>query len=322
MISIDINDTPDENWNSRLLNSKFGTIFHSKEFASYTENALDWQSNYLKFINEKGSIIGQVLLSQYYRFKTKGHLGKIIKIIPSIKKSVYRWNYGPIIFDSQYKDQIISVFCDFLLSKKCMIFGSEHPLEPRIFSRVTKPFNIISWNTFLIDLSHELDDIWEKMDKHSARKNVERSEKKGVYVKEIKKSDLFHIHKLREDKINQKPLVDLSVLELHWDKLRPAGWTGFLAFENEIPVGSIMTSFFNGYINESGIARSGRDLDAKLYAQDLLKWKIIEWGVKNKYRFYDLTGANPKLKNEKEKGIFRYKKKWGGDLVKYNLIEL
>lgn len=322
MITLEINDIPDENWNTRLLNSKSGTIFQTKEFASYTEKALNRQSTFLKFINENGSIVGQLLLSQYDRFKNKERLGKIIKKIPNIKKSVYHWNYGPIIFDSQYKDQITSELCNFFLSKKCKIFGSEHPLETRLFSKVTKPFNIIKWSTFLIDLSQDIDVIWKKMDKHSARKNIERSEKKGVYVKEIKKSDLFHIRKLREDKINQKPLVELSVLELHWEKLRPVGWTGFLAFENEKPVGSIMTSFFNGYMNESGITRSGRDLDAKLYSQDLLKWKIIEWGIKNKYRFYDLTGANPDLKNEKEKRIFRYKKKWGGDLIKYNIIEL
>ena len=48
--------------------------------------------------------------------------------------------------------------------------------------------------------------------------------------------------------------------------------------------------------------------------------QIIEWGIENNQRFYDLTGINPNPKTDKELGIFRYKKKWGGNLVNYNLI--
>ena len=90
--------------------------------------------------------------------------------------------------------------------------------------------------------------------------------------------------------------------------LRPLGFTGFLAWKNGLPVGSIMVSFFNNYVNEWGVARSDLDRDEKLYSQDLIKWKIIEWGNNNKFRYFDLTGANPNPKNSKEEGIFRYKK--------------
>ena len=77
---------------------------------------------------------------------------------------------------------------------------------------------------------------------------------------------------------------------------------------------------FNGYVNEFGIVRSKRDYSAKLYSQDLLKWKVIDWSISKNFRYYDLTGVSPNSTNEKELGIYRYKKKWGGELMKYNLI--
>jgi len=60
--------------------------------------------------------------------------------------------------------------------------------------------------------------------------------------------------------------------------------------------------------------------EKKLYSQDLIKWKIIEWGIENKMNWFDFAGANPKPQNQKEEGILRYKKKWGGKQYQYYII--
>ena len=36
--------------------------------------------------------------------------------------------------------------------------------------------------------------------------------------------------------------------------------------------------------------------------------------------YYDLAGANPNPLTEKEKGILRYKKKWGGKKHEYYIV--
>jgi len=81
-----------------------------------------------------------------------------------------------------------------------------------------------------------------------------------------------------------------------------------------------MFSHFNKYIIEGGVTRSEKDTKMKLYSQDLIKWKIIEWGINNKMRYYDLAGFNPNPESKKEYGIFRYKKKWGGKRYDYYKI--
>jgi len=48
----------------------------------------------------------------------------------------------------------------------------------------------------------------------------------------------------------------------------------------------------------------------------LLTWNSIKWAIENKTNLFDLGGANPAPKSEKEKGIDHYKSKWNG--IEYN----
>jgi lipid II:glycine glycyltransferase (peptidoglycan interpeptide bridge formation enzyme) len=316
MIHIDISLESDSNWNKRLLNSKTGSTFQTKEFADYVRESYDAEIIFIKFLDNEEKIVGQMIL-----YLTKNTSSKKQLLKKFFKKKNCRWTYGPVIFNKEYTSEIIKHLKNYLKQYNYELQCSEHPLNPNILTPLQDSFKIKPWSTFIIDLSQNKDDIWKKMDKHSARKNIIRSKNKNIEIKMMERKDLLIFNQLRNEKINNKEKVDLSVLELHWDKLKPIGWNGFLAFSGNIPIGGIMFSFFNGYINESGIVRSQIDFENKFYAQDLLKWSIIEWGIETNQKFYDLTGVNPFPKNEKEKGIFRYKKKWGGDQIKYNILE-
>ena len=58
------------------------------------------------------------------------------------------------------------------------------------------------------------------------------------------------------------------------------GYSGFLAKKDNIPVGGILFSSFSKHILEVGVARSKKDTDEHLYAQDLLKWEYHQMGTK------------------------------------------
>ena len=64
-----------------------------------------------------------------------------------------------------------------------------------------------------------------------------------------------------------------------------------------------------------------QEYDEKLYSQDLIKWEIIRWSKKNNCKYLDLTGASPNPLNEKESGILRYKKKWGGKQIPLYILK-
>ena len=322
MISIESSDKPDSNWNKRLLESNTGTIYQTPELASYYETLVNWHPKFLKILNSKGKIVGQILLLIYPRFRKKGKLGKLLEKVPQSKNMICRWTYGPVIFDTEYNNRIRDILVSFLIKQRYLVIGSEHPLMSGFFSGIKSPLKTQKWGTFLIDLSLEQEKLWYNAQKHSARKNVERALKKNVYIKKLNNSNLksfYHLIKQTKEKVGSD--LDFRDTMTLWDKLNSVGFSGFIAYHNEKPVGSLGFSFFNSYINEWGVGRSELDAESKLYTQDLLKWKIIEWGKTHKCKFYDLTGVNPNHTDPKEAGIYRYKKKWGGNFILYNLIK-
>ena len=86
-------------------------------------------------------------------------------------------------------------------------------------------------------------------------------------------------------------------------------------------MGGLLFSSFNDHIIEGGVVRSEIDREMKLYSQDLIKWKIIEWGIENKKLYYNFAGFNPNPQSGKEIGIMQYKKKWGGKQYDYWIIK-
>ena len=107
-----------------------------------------------------------------------------------------------------------------------------------------------------------------------------------------------------------------------WRSAKRLGYSGFLALKNKKPIGGILFSSFGKHILEVGIVRSREDTVNHFYSQDLLKWKIIEWGIENKMLYYNLSGFNPEPQSSKEEGILRYKKKWGGQRYDFSRLFL
>ena len=307
---------PDKTWNQRMLNSS-GTMYQTVEYALFQQIKEKSIPKFLIFQNNKGDIVGQIAL----RFLTQNKKSVKRFLYSKIQKrsrELCRWMYGPIIFDQQFTKEIQTSLKDYLIKKNCSIYGTNPPLFNTLLSNWNDTFRVNPWQTFLIDLNLELDLLWKNMNKNSARKNIERSQNRNVIVKQMQRDDLDIFHKILS---YTKDDADLELLQHQWDILNPIGLTGFLAYKDEIPIGGILASSFNGYINEFRIARTKKDFDEKLYSQDFLKWKIIEWGKTNLFKYYDLSGANPIPDNKKEEGILRYKKKFGAIMTTYNIVK-
>lgn len=318
MITIEIEEKADKNWNKRLLSTEAGTIYQTQEMGIHFER-LNKTPLFLKFFDKKGEIIGQLLLGVSSRFENKGKLRNILKKMPGIKKELIFWSYGPVIFDSQSYPEVYSELGKFLLSKNFKVNGWTNPFLQDDPSLLNTNFQIKKWATSFIDLTKTKDELYKNIHKHSCKKNIERSKERGVVVKELSEKDLVEYNKftgeIKKEQIDYQKLLDW------WKLLKPLGYSGFMAKWNDKPVGGIMFSFFNRNIIEGGVLRSTEDYKNNLYSQDLIKWKIIEWGVKNKMRFYNLAGFNPFPENKKEEGIKRYKMKWGGETKYYWVIK-
>lgn len=313
MISIEISKTPDHDWNKRIFNSNYGTIYQTQEWGDLL-NSLGRTPMFIKFLDGSGSIIGQLLVNNFSRFSKIGKLDKLLKKFSLPKSIILNWSYGPIILNENYTSEIFQTLSNFLLSKKFIVLGWTHPLYNINIDIFSKKLNLQNWSTFLIDLTKSKEELYNGIAKHSGRKNIERSIKRNVEIEEINENNLSSyvdlINRERENIGREKETYENMFNS--WRKLKPLGYSGFLAKKNNTPIGGLVFSFLNGYIIEAGVARSKEDTANNLYSQDLIKWKIIEWGLENKMRYYDLAGVNPNPKSGKEKGILRFKQKWGG----------
>jgi len=322
MISINVNDKPDANWNTRLVEAEIGTINQTKE------RGINFERNgqtphFLHFLNGKGAIIGQLLYSTSSRLEKRGITNRFLKKVPGLEKTVYFWIYGPIIFVPELYSEIHSTFSKFLKSKNRKIFGTTNPLLFNDELILKKNYSVKEWSTYLIDLTKTNDELYHNIDKHSGRKNIERSIRRGITVEEINENSLKDYQMIRNEfkESMGDPKIDFQQSLAWWKLMKPLGYTGFLARKDGRPVGGLLFSFFNKVIVEAGVARSKEDFSENLYSQDLIKWKIIEWGVENNMKYYDLAGYNPHPINQKEEGIKRYKAKWGGKQRTYWIIK-
>lgn len=321
MISVEIDSEPDSMWNKRLQNSEEGSIYQTKEYG-LTLSEVQEAPLFIKFLTSNGEIVGQILISTYSRLTKKGILKKFIGKTLFLNKPVFRWTYGPIIFNDNFNSEIMQTLNNLLRSKKGLIYGTMHP-----FSKLNNsPLNYFKnqlWGTFLIDLRKTEQELFKKIENHNAKKNIKRSLKKGVEIEEITYDSLHEYHdlinKMRES--DGKPKTEFHIFQNLWKVLKPAGYSGFLAKKDNVVLGGLLFSCFNGYIIEGGVARSSFDTKNHYYSQDLIKWNIIKWGAENNMKFFDLAGINPNPQTETEKGIFRYKKKWGGQLFNYWMIK-
>lgn len=320
MLTIQVEEKADPNWNKLLLGST-ASIYQTVEMGKHFENQ-GQKPFFLKFIDQRGEIIGLLLLTSYSRFDKKGRKGKLLKKIPGIKKIIYDWSYGPIVFNEELITEVYSTLGNFLLSKDVRVSGKTNPFQFGNPSCLSQNFQIIDWSTYLIDLSKTKEELFKKIDKHSGQKNIERSKNRGVYIEEITENSLVDYVNLKNKTMSTpEKKIDINDAINYWRLLKPVGYSGYLAKKDDIVLGGLMFSSFNKLIIEGGVVRSVEDVKNKLYSQDLIKWKIIEWGVDNKMKYYDLAGFNPNPESKKEEGIKKYKEKWGGQERAFYLIK-
>ena len=311
MLSLEFTNEAPIDWNNFFLDNGLGIFSQSLEYSNYVSKWVGWEPLFCRVIDEKGKILLQNLV-----FKYNPGISRIPNFAKSIYKKLkksYRWSYGPI----SIHDDATSKFFKNFEKNGDSFYGTTHPFLPISIKNSTK------WATSIIDLHQTKEEIQKKFDKNSCKKNIKRSIERGVTIEPINEKNFHEYSSIRNDFRNKTSdtLHQSEELSGFWNSLQPIGFAGFLAKKNDIPIGGLTFSYFNKYLIEVGVARSKLDFEEKLYSQDLIKWKIIEWGIENNMDYFDLAGYDPVPKSEKEIGIMRYKEKWGGKRYDYWIVK-
>ncbi len=309
-----------EGWNSFL--EKNDGVFHQSTFNVEYLKPLGFEPLY--FTAEKNHSRAGQLLAFKTTFFHATSLGTPFEILLPVGKKFFpcmQEMYGPVAENKEAYSALVFEFAQQAKKTKSAVsIAKPHPMRdlPSAFSAAG--FVESPSATFIVDLSKGESELFKKIDP-SARKKIRQCQEAGVRARATRDkgevAEYFRIADENRKRNGLKPYSQKSYWGM-WSSFEKSGGKLFIAEKQGEILGGIMISAFGGYVNEWSPSISGKAMEEKLYAGDLLHWKIIEWGSKNGCKHYDLTGVAVQPKNAKEQGIFDFKAKWGGELVKSN----
>lgn len=324
----------DNTWNKFLKYSNSSNIFQTRQWACFSLNYLNKEPLFFDLIENDKSIAKCLFLKESFmhNFFFERIFGSFIIYILYKFFPVLTTVGGPILLDNNLdvkKQFILKIinYCEVTKIKKIEIQSfpldeADLILEKKLFEDCG--FIVKVWGTFLIDLRNNKEALWNNI-KKEARKLIKKTEKEGVVVEfaqdENDLREYYSLLKLHRKSLGLRTYSFDNVLQL-WKNFRTKeekNYEVLLAKKDGNLLAAMAVLVFNGNIVEIAAARSSLSMNEKIYANDLIKWRIIEWGNSLGYLTYDLGGVNPNPKTEKEDGIFKFKEKWGGKFFRYNI---
>lgn len=256
----------------------------------------------------------------------KGHIPFKIQDLPVLPPLVSfisnrigfcTWHDGPLCSAGD-SGRVLGEVLDFARSKRLCLRNCSFPPS---FASVDVPgIDRREMFTLKVRLDRSKDEAYESISK-KGRKSIRIATEKGVEVKLLSsESEIISYHELLKSRREQLGLSrppKLGLLTRQWKYLHSKdAMEVFLAMWNGELVAAMGVLHYKGNAIEVMSGQSETNYRENLFAGDLIKWKIIEWGIEKGLRSYDLGGVNPNPATEKEKAILQFKSKWGGELVK------
>jgi len=319
------------NWNSDLKKSNYSTYLQTVENLKINSNENTFPV-FITILDEKDTVVGQLGM---LIIKTSVQYGSTL--FQKLSKMASRistrgvWLYGPIIH-TENKMQRIEILRMILkanneiVDKYNLVFieGYSPPLDISLCDNEIKEYRKDGYHskkyvTFITDLKKPIEEIWKNVQKYT-KKNVNRSVKRGVVVKELKTfEESKQVISLFQKWGKAKGIVvsdPEQQLEKFWERQNSGLEKTFLAFKEQQLVSSITVSYFNNVVIPVQVLNSYSSI-ARNLGGPALTWYAIKWAKEFKFAIYDITGgpllSESDLVNDKHgMSAIHYKKKWGG----------
>jgi lipid II:glycine glycyltransferase (peptidoglycan interpeptide bridge formation enzyme) len=324
--NVNISSTINENeWNENLCKSSGSTIYQSYNWQKLYHESFDSKPIFITITNDDGIVVGQLacLIHKKMLWEGANTLSKKIGNLLELATSLW-WYHGPIIHDKENQNEILSIILSSVdkIAKKhkvANIRGISSPFMTQFPSSLFEKYGYVSEPrlTFVIDLTQDLDELYNSL-KKDTRYYIRKSEKEGFefqiadnVVAMEKFQDLKSEAKKRE---GEKPFRNIKFWKKHWKIMKNNGFEELILAKNKDRIeGTILVLFFNGNMIQHALANSP-DYDL---VGTFLTWNTIKWAHKMKYNTFDFAGVDPSPKTKKEKGIYFYAEKFGGEKINF-----
>lgn len=320
-----------QRWNKLVASLPEGTVFQTSFWDDFEEEYMLYQPIYF-CVKEGGETkaicLGLITAYNHYGYFEKPILHRLLPLARNLLPS-FKCQEGILVFedDEQKKTEIarfllgeIISFCRRnrvvnIQSFTLPILGHSH-----ILIEDNCPLERKRRATYLVNLQQSEETAWKNL-KHAARKAVNKASRDGIRVERVEdEPQLRALHDFNREERLKMGLKTYSYNNslVMWKHLRKGNCVElFVAYHEDRMIGSLGIWHYNGNLYEFASVQSEYAYENKLYSGDAIKWEIIKWGIRNGYRWYNLAGVDPEPKTPKEKGIRRFKEKWGGEYKEY-----
>ena len=315
-------------WNQLVGSSPHGTVFQTYNWREFQRQYMKYDVKYLVCLDERDTVRG--LLS--FNKGAPGHMhfferfgGAFVIAVMKRLAPVFNWQEGPVLLGPEEEwteilDTLITEVVRIARINRIARFTMPLGTECHLPQHWQEQFKTSPWATYRIDLDKPTDDLWHGF-KGSARKNVKRAQRDGIVVETVEGEEgRREYQSFREACMKRRGARCFSVDQdlIRYRLLNGIGAEDiYVAKYRGMNISSLVTLKFNGFLFELGAHQSEYGYENKLYGNDLIKWEIIQRAQSQGVHCYDLSGVSPDPQDDKEKGIDRFKKKWGGTYSEY-----
>lgn len=316
-------------WNERARTMPGASIFQTSHWAEYMQAYLGARPRYIVG-RENGEVAMQLLLlgSLRGRESMSGRfIGRLRGVVEPFLR-VLEWREGPLVRSSARRDLALAACLQVVREAATGLGatgleGAYLPIGEGCASddAVLAPlgYEIERRGTVHIDLRRPLADLWNNLKEGVARTPVRKARRQGLVFHEADRpDDVTAFSRLVRAWRQEQRLVPYPAQKYHdmFLHLRPY-CSMFLALHEGTPVGGIGVWHFGGKANLFTPIQSAVARERHIYAGDFLYWHLIEWCHGRGLDVLDLSGISLSPALPKDRGIRRFKEKWGGHVVTY-----
>lgn len=332
-MKVEILEQVDEDWwNELLCKSPHANIFQTAQWGDWLRYVFLAKVKYLISYDDKGEICAQGILTSKSPYSSLWSGKTFLYPFARLCKFIYpevNWLHGPVLHCSSDKwNVVLSNYFRTVksLSKWGGVYSGTMPygVVNKVNTEELVGKKHSSWGTFLVDLTIPTEEIWKNL-KSSARKNLRKFDSSGIEVRIV--DNLDDLSELYGELCKWTRRVGGRIYDWrYWEarfyllnKIKAERY--YVAFKNGEPIGCLGVWQYGPIAFEFGSLQSLESLREKTNCQDYIKWHIFKSEKDRGVNYFDLSGVNPLPKSKKEKNIYQYKKKWGGNYLEYPIIQ-
>lgn len=297
-------------WSEFVSNHPKGNIFQTPEMYEVYKRTKRYEPIFLAVVDSSEKV--QALLLAHVIREFDGFIGSFSS------RSIIQG--GPLFVENDAGEgalKLLLIDYDKIANKKALYTQIRNLYDTSKFKEVflQNGYGCEEHLNFLVDLTQSKDELWRGLTKNR-KKGINRALRHGLSVEEIRnKSNLHIFYKILQETYKNAglPLVDFSLFESVFDKLTSSNKAKFYFAKNGNEcIGARAILVYNDFIHDWYAGARSNSL--KLYPNEFLVWKILEWGCENGYKTFDFGGAG---KANEEYGPREFKRRFGGKIVEY-----